>query len=66
MLTVQISGYEGTFRISLYDLNGKLVMDRMGAATNAQLNISRIPAGVYMMKVMQGGKEISSGKVIKY
>jgi hypothetical protein len=65
-ITVQITGYEGSYRISLYDLNGKLVMDRMGAAANTQLNISRIPAGVYMMKVMQGGKEISSGKVLKY
>jgi len=52
-------------RISIYDVNGKLLLTK-SAAGNAALNVRQLMAGTYLVKITdENGKELYSGKVIK-
>lgn len=51
-----------TFEV--YDLMGKIVMQQGSNTTLTQLNISKLPAGFYLVNV-NNGKENRSAKFVK-
>jgi len=63
-LNVWIKGIEKKTVIKVYDLMGKIVMQQGSNTTLAQLNISKLPAGFYLVNV-NNGKENRSAKFIK-
>jgi hypothetical protein len=54
----------GAADITLFDIYGKMVMQQKTGSTNTLLDVSKLPAGVYMVKVRNGDIE-SSVKIVK-
>jgi hypothetical protein len=50
--------------IRIFDVYGKMVMQQRSASIKTQLDVSKLPAGVYMVKVKDDKKEIST-KIVK-
>jgi hypothetical protein len=50
--------------IRVFDIYGKMVMQQRSSRQNTQLDVSKLPAGVYMMKVRDNKKEFST-KIVK-
>jgi hypothetical protein len=65
VVNINLTGYTGKSVIRLFDVNGRAVLLREVNAVNTQLDISALPAGVYMMKVRNGGKDVHMTKIIK-
>jgi hypothetical protein len=65
MVKINLTGIEGVSDVSLVDMNGKIVMQRQLNAVTSLLNISALPAGIYLVSVKNNGKEVSSTKIIK-
>jgi hypothetical protein len=63
-LNVWVEGVDKKTEIKVYNLMGKLVMQQENGNTLTQLNISKLSAGFYLLKV-NNGKEIRSAKFIK-
>jgi hypothetical protein len=63
-LNVWVEGVHEKTEIKVYNLMGKLVMQQGSSNTLTQLNISKLSAGFYLVKV-NDGKEIRSAKFIK-
>lgn len=57
VLYVNLTGYEGNTDIQVYDIRGRLVMKRSTNMSKTSLNISALPAGTYMVKVLNNNKE---------
>jgi hypothetical protein len=64
-LNVQIPGNDSKSEIGLFDMYGRAVLRQNSSAVNTQLNISGLPAGVYMLRVNRNGKEVYSTKIVK-
>ncbi len=60
---VRIPGIQGMANIRLFDMYGKTLMQRSSGQVNTQLDVSTLPAGVYMVNVMNNGKE-STMKIV--
>jgi hypothetical protein len=63
-IMVRIPDIQGIANIRLFDMYGKTLMQRSSGQVNTQLDVSTLPAGVYMVKVMNNGKE-STMKIVK-
>ena len=63
-LNVSLEGSENKAEIKVYNLMGKLVMQQGVGNTITQLNISKLPAGVYLMNV-HNGRETKAAKFVK-
>ncbi len=63
-LMLNIPDLKGQGVIRVFDVYGKIVMQQTTSKVNAEMDISRLPAGVYMIKVMRAGKE-NSIKIVK-
>jgi hypothetical protein len=63
-LNVLVEGVDKNAEIKVYNLMGKLVMQRQSSALLTQLDISKFPAGIYLLNV-NNGKEIKAAKFIK-
>ena len=63
-LNVWVDGVDNRPVIKVYDLMGKLVMQQGSSNILTQLNISKLPAGFYMVNV-NDGKETKSARFIK-
>lgn len=64
-LNLMVQGVETRSDIKVYNLMGKLVMQQVnGGNTISQLNISKLPAGVYVVNV-NNGTETKAVKFIK-
>ena len=63
-LNVWNEGIQKKTDIKVYDLMGKLIMQQTSSNTLTQLNISKLTAGFYLVKV-NDGKEIITTKFIK-
>ena len=50
--------------MQVFDIYGKMVMQQNTTRMNTQLNVAAFSAGVYMIKVMNDGKE-STLKIVK-
>lgn len=63
-LNLNIPDIKGAATVRVFDVYGKMVMQQTTSNVNAEMDLSRLPAGVYMIKVMRSGKE-NSIKVVK-
>jgi hypothetical protein len=53
-----------SFKISIFDIAGKLVQEDKGSGGNYQIRVSEKPAGTYLFVIMRQGKKNVSGKFI--
>lgn len=63
-MNVSIPGIQGMADIRVFDIYGKLVQQRSTGQANTQLDLSSLPSGMYVVKVMNDGKE-SAMKIVK-
>jgi hypothetical protein len=63
-LIIQMDGISGMADIRLFDMYGKMVMQQRSGSAKTQLDVSKLPAGVYMVKIKDSKKEIST-KIVK-
>lgn len=62
---LNLTGFAGKSDLSLFDVNGRLVLRREVRAVNSKIDISTLPPGVYLMRVKNGGKEVKVTKIVK-
>jgi hypothetical protein len=62
--TLNIEKLRGVADIALFDIYGKMVMQQKATNMNTLLDVSKLPAGVYLVKVRNGDTE-SSVKIVK-
>lgn len=65
IVNITLPGVKGKSYVSLFDVNGHPVLRREVSAANTQLDISSLPAGVYIMKIQNGISEVNTTKIIK-
>jgi hypothetical protein len=65
VVNLNLTGYTGRSDVSLFDVNGRVVMTRIVSAVNTQLDIAALPSGIYMIRIKNGGKEVNMTKIIK-
>ena len=65
LLNINLKGFEGTTTIQLYNITGTQVMSKKSNQAKEQLNVSTLPSGIYLIKVMNRDKIISRTKFIK-
>ncbi len=63
-LNVWIEGAEQRAQLRIYDIMGKLVMQQSSTNTLTSLNVSKLPAGIYLLNV-SNGKETRAAKFVK-
>lgn len=64
-LNIHITGYLLNSSIMLYDVHSQLVMKANITNNYSKLDISRIPSGIYMVKIYNGDALISASKIVK-
>lgn len=64
-VNVNLIGYTGISVIRLYDITGREIMMRKTSEINSQINVTALPAGVYLMKITNGDKVVFGKKIIK-
>jgi hypothetical protein len=65
IVNINLTGFTGKSVVSIFDVNGRAILHREVNTANSQLDISALPAGVYMMRIKNGGKEVNMTKIIK-
>ena len=65
VVNINLTGFTGNSVVSLFDVNGRAVLQREVNTAKSQLDISALPAGVYMMRIRNEGKEVNMTKIIK-
>ena len=63
-LNVWIEGVDKRPQIKIYDIMGKLVVQQLSVNILTQMNISKLSAGIYLVKV-NDGKETKAAKFVK-
>lgn len=63
-VNVRIPGIQGMADIRVFDIYGKMLMQKNSNQLNTQLDVSALPSGVYMVKVVNNDKE-STMKIVK-
>ncbi|NOT52202.1 MAG: T9SS type A sorting domain-containing protein [Chitinophagaceae bacterium] len=63
-VNLKIEDLNGMANIQVFDIYGKMVMQQTTTRINTQLNVATLASGVYMIKVMNEGKE-STVKIVK-
>lgn len=63
-MNVSIPDIQGMADIRVFDIYGKLVQQRSTGQANTQLDLSSLPSGMYVVKVMNDGKETAM-KIVK-
>jgi hypothetical protein len=65
VVNINLTGFSGKSDLSMFDVNGRVVLHRAVSTVNTQLDISALPAGVYMMRIKNGGQDVNMTKIIK-
>ena len=65
LLNVDLKSNKGISEIQLFDINGTQVMSKITSSVRSQMNLSKLPAGIYLMKVVKDGVVVSKTKVVK-
>jgi hypothetical protein len=65
VVNLNLTGFTGKSVVNIFDVNGRVVWQREVSAVNSQFDISALPAGIYMMRVRNAGKEVHMTKIIK-
>lgn len=65
LVTIQVAtDFPATTRLSLYDMQGRLVLDKTFSEKNIQLDINSLRAGVY--QIVLNGKTTSTDKLVVF
>jgi len=64
-LNVDLKSNKGISEIQLFDINGTQVMSKRTSSVRSQMNLSKLSAGIYLMKVVKDGVVVSKTKVVK-
>lgn len=64
-LNLNLSGFKGTSEVVVYNMNGKRIMSKQTANVNTTLDFSRLPKGVYMVRIFNASGYGGNMKVIK-
>ena len=64
LLTLQ-NGVVKDLNVELWDLTGRMMKSVPMGESSFRLDISDIPAGIYMVKIMSAGTTLHTGKVVK-
>jgi len=54
-----------TAQFSLSDALGRLVLQGTLRKGNNAFDLGRLPAGLYVYAIVQGGKAVNAGKIVK-
>jgi hypothetical protein len=70
VVNINLTNVNGKSDVSLLDVNmfdasGRVVLRKRVSGETAQLDVSGLPKGIYIIKVMNGVTEISTTKIIK-
>jgi hypothetical protein len=65
-LNMLLDGIATNSMIGIYNTNGVCLMTRRSIQGNNQLDVSKLPAGVYMIKVYNGKTMITNSRFVKY
>ncbi len=65
ILNIDFNGTEGIADIQLFNMNGVQVLSGKSSAQKTQMNFSKLPSGIYLMKVLKNGVVVSKTKIIK-
>jgi hypothetical protein len=65
VVNLNLTGFTGKSDVSLFDVNGRVVLTRLVSTVNSQLDVSALPSGIYMLRIKNGGKEVHMTKIIK-
>ena len=55
---------EGSYTISIYDLNGKQLFNRISTAQNFKLNVAHFSKGIYILKISNSSKNTAHKLII--
>ncbi len=64
-VNINITGYIGVSDIRLFDVNGKQVATQRTSQLNSVMDISKLPKGIYLVKVFTATGEMLSSKIVK-
>lgn len=65
VVNIDLTGYKGKSEVSIFDVNGRVVLRREMSTVKTQFDISALPAGVYIIRIKNGAKEVNMTKIIK-
>jgi len=65
VVNLNLTGFTGKSDVSLFDVNGRMVLTRLVNTVNSQFDISALPKGIYMMRIKNDGKEVKMMKIVK-
>jgi hypothetical protein len=65
VVNVNLTGFTGKSEVSMFDVNGRVVLQRQVSTTNSQFDIAALPTGIYMIRIRNGGKEVNMTKIFK-
>ncbi|MGO4292067.1 reprolysin-like metallopeptidase [Chitinophaga sp. RAB17] len=65
IVNIKLPDFKGKSDVSILDANGNVVLHRIVSTASTQLDISGLPAGIYMIRITDGIKEVSTTKIIK-
>jgi hypothetical protein len=65
IMKVSLPSLKGSAMLNIVDMTGKVVLQRQVNTQTSQLDLSGLPAGIYLVTVRNEGKEISTTKIIK-
>jgi hypothetical protein len=63
-VTIRVDDLKGMADIRVFDMYGKQVMQQTSSNSSTDMNLSKLPAGIYLIRVVSDGKE-STMKVVK-
>jgi hypothetical protein len=63
-VTVNIPDIQGQADIRVFDVYGRMLLNKNSSQSNTRLDVSSLPPGIYLVKVMNDGKE-SILKIVK-
>jgi hypothetical protein len=65
VVNINLADLKGKSEVSIIDVNGRVVLRREVNSVKTQFDISALPAGVYMIRIKNGVKNVSMTKIIK-
>lgn len=66
ILNINIKGYSGPYEVAVFNIIGRMFLNKKMESSNAELDVSRLVTGVYLVKVTSAkGKTFKMMKIIK-
>ncbi|WP_240966083.1 reprolysin-like metallopeptidase [Pseudoflavitalea sp. G-6-1-2] len=65
IVNINFINFTGKSDLSLFDVNGRVVLSREIHSSSTSIDIAAFPTGVYVLKIKNGGKEVVIRKIVK-